>query len=206
MPNKVQAYVQKANEMSAGITRDPEAWMQFLHHSARFYKYTFNDQLLIYAQRPEATACASYDVWNNIMHRYVRRGAKGIALLNPTDNGILETRIVLSFLAQLCPALPLHLLNEKRIDLRYLLIKNTLPRQAPTFLPYARFRPTRRRASRACRNRNPRRCGTGIPRRSVFHKTARRRDRGFPSALRSNLMFSDRIRRASAEIDTAAQS
>ena len=88
MPNKVQAYVQKANEMSAGITRDPEAWMQFLHHSARFYKYTFNDQLLIYAQRPEATACASYDVWNNVMHRYVRRGAKGIALLNPTDNGM----------------------------------------------------------------------------------------------------------------------
>jgi len=43
MPNKVQAYVQKANEMSAGITRDPEAWMQFLYHSARFYKYTFND-------------------------------------------------------------------------------------------------------------------------------------------------------------------
>ncbi len=87
MPTKVQAYAQMANEMSVSITQDAEAWMQFLRHSARFYKYTFNDQLLIYAQRPEATACASYEVWNNTMHRYVRRGAKGIALITPSDNG-----------------------------------------------------------------------------------------------------------------------
>ena len=87
MPTKVQAYAQMASEMSVSITQDVEAWMQFLRHSARFYKYTFNDQLLIYAQRPEATACASYEVWNNTMHRYVRRGAKGIALITPSDNG-----------------------------------------------------------------------------------------------------------------------
>ena len=88
MPTKVQAYAQMANEMSADITQDAEAWMQFLRHSARFYKYSFNDQLLIYAQRPEATACASYEIWNNTMHRYVRRGAKGIGLLTPTSNGM----------------------------------------------------------------------------------------------------------------------
>ncbi|MBR3429407.1 MAG: DEAD/DEAH box helicase, partial [Clostridia bacterium] len=87
MPTKVQAYAQMANEMSVSITQDADAWMQFLRHSARFYKYTFNDQLLIYAQRPEATACASYEVWNNTMHRYVRRGAKGIALITPSNNG-----------------------------------------------------------------------------------------------------------------------
>ena len=87
MPTKVQAYVEMANETAVSITQDAEAWMQFLRHSARFYKYSFNDQLLIYAQRPEATACASYEIWNNTMHRYVRRGAKGIALITPTDNG-----------------------------------------------------------------------------------------------------------------------
>ena len=69
MPTKVQAYVEKANETSLSIIQDAEAWAQFLRHSARFYKYSFNDQLLIYAQRPEATACASYEVWNNTMHR-----------------------------------------------------------------------------------------------------------------------------------------
>ena len=88
MPTKVQAYVEKANETSLSIIQDAEAWAQFLRHSARFYKYSFNDQLLIYAQWPEATACASYEVWNNTMHRYVRRGAKGIALLSPTSNGM----------------------------------------------------------------------------------------------------------------------
>ena len=88
MPGKVQAYVEMANETAASITQDAEAWMQFLRHSARFYKYSFNDQLLIYAQRPEATACASYEIWNNTMHRYIRRGSRGIALLAPTDNGM----------------------------------------------------------------------------------------------------------------------
>ena len=88
MPGKVQAYVEMANETAASITQDAEAWMQFLRHSARFYKYSFNDQLLIYAQRPEATACASYEIWNNTMHRYIRRGSRGIALLSPTDNGM----------------------------------------------------------------------------------------------------------------------
>ena len=89
MPGKVQAYVEMANETAASITQDAEAWMQFLRHSARFYKYSFNDQLLIYAQRPEATACASYEIWNNTMHRYIiRHGSRGIALLSPTDNGM----------------------------------------------------------------------------------------------------------------------
>ena len=88
MPIKVQAYVEMANETALSITRDPESWMQFLRHSARFYKYSFNDQMMIYAQRPEATACASYEIWNNTMHRYIRRGAKGIALLNPNSNGM----------------------------------------------------------------------------------------------------------------------
>ena len=87
MPAKVQTYVEMANQTALSITQGPEAWLQCLRHSARFYKYSFNDQLLIYAQRPEAIACASYEIWNNTMHRYVRRGAKGIALLDPSDNG-----------------------------------------------------------------------------------------------------------------------
>ena len=88
MPTKVQAYAAMANETAVSITQDVESWMQFLRHSARFYKYNFNDQLLIYAQRPEATACASYEIWNNTMHRYIRRGSKGIALLTPSGNGM----------------------------------------------------------------------------------------------------------------------
>ena len=87
MPSKVQVYAEMANETAVSITQDAEAWMQFLRHSARFYKYSFNDQMMIFAQRPEATACASYEIWNNTMHRYVRRGAKGIALITPSDNG-----------------------------------------------------------------------------------------------------------------------
>ena len=88
MPTKAEVYTELANDAARGIVRNHESWAAFLSAAARFYKYPYYDQLLIYAQRPEATACAEYDIWNKAMRRYVRRGAKGIALLRPDHNGI----------------------------------------------------------------------------------------------------------------------
>ena len=88
MPDKAQAYAQMADETARKITGDYLDWTSFLTTSSRLYKYPFHDQLLIYAQRPDATACATYDLWNDIMRRYVRRGSKGIALLTPGAGGM----------------------------------------------------------------------------------------------------------------------
>ena len=84
MQTKVQAYVQLADETSLKITGNYLDWLSFLTTASRLYKYPYHDQLMIYAQRPDASACAAYELWNGTMHRYIRRGAKGIALLNPT--------------------------------------------------------------------------------------------------------------------------
>jgi N12 class adenine-specific DNA methylase len=64
------------------VTGKPDAWAGFLETAARLYKYPFEEQILIYAQRPDATACASINLWNDTMHRWVNRGAKGIALID----------------------------------------------------------------------------------------------------------------------------
>ena len=88
MQTKVQAYVQLTDETSLKITGNYLDWLSFLTTASRLYKYPYHDQLMIYAQRPDASACAAYELWNGTMHRYIRRGAKGIALLNPTANGM----------------------------------------------------------------------------------------------------------------------
>jgi N12 class adenine-specific DNA methylase len=77
-----------AKKTARKITAGPQDWAAFLKVAAKFYKYTFQDQLLIYAQRPDATACAAYDIWNNRMNRWVKRGAKGIALIAETSRGL----------------------------------------------------------------------------------------------------------------------
>ena len=82
MPAKGDTYLDLARETALGLADSVGAWTAFLDTSSRLYKYPFHDQLMIHAQRPEATACASYEVWNDTMRRYVRRGAKGIALLD----------------------------------------------------------------------------------------------------------------------------
>ena len=82
MAGKYNIYAQLAEETAQRITSSREAWQGFLAASARLYKYPYEDQLMIYAQRPDATACAEYDLWNERMHRYVKRGSKGIALLD----------------------------------------------------------------------------------------------------------------------------
>ena len=82
MPNKLQAYAEQAERTARQITGSHLAWTAFLTTAARLYKYPYNEQLMIYMQRPEATACAEYDFWNEKMGRYVRRGSKGIALID----------------------------------------------------------------------------------------------------------------------------
>ena len=82
MPSKTEEYLALARKTADSFSRQWEHWAEFLITAARLYKYSYPDQLMIYAQRPDATACAEYDVWNNKMNRYVRRGSKGIALLD----------------------------------------------------------------------------------------------------------------------------
>ena len=82
MPAKVDTYLDLARETALGLAGSVGAWTAFLDTASRLYKYPFADQLMIHAQRPGATACASYEVWNDTMRRYVRRGAKGIALVD----------------------------------------------------------------------------------------------------------------------------
>lgn len=76
-----------AKETAANIVKSSAEWMKYLTTAARLYKYPFCDQLLIYAQRPDATACASMDIWNEKMHCWVNRGASGIALIDESAKG-----------------------------------------------------------------------------------------------------------------------
>ena len=85
MPSKTEFYRQMADHVATQLTGSWQEWAGFLNTAARLYKYPFHEQLLIYAQRPDATACAEYDLWNEKMGRYVRRGSKGIALVD--DSG-----------------------------------------------------------------------------------------------------------------------
>ena len=85
MPRKTEEYLALAQRTANGLTRYWESWTDYLTTASRLYKYPFADQLMIYAQRPDATACADFDIWNNRMNRYVRRGAKGIALLDESS-------------------------------------------------------------------------------------------------------------------------
>lgn len=82
MASVLQQYSQLADFTATQITGSYQSWTDFLTTAARLYKYPYHEQLMIYAQRPDATACADYELWNKRMGRYVRRGAKGIALID----------------------------------------------------------------------------------------------------------------------------
>ena len=85
MPSKTEEYLALAQRTANGLTRYWESWTDYLTTASRLYKYPFSDQLIIFAQRPNATACAEFDIWRNRMNRYVRRGSKGIALLDESS-------------------------------------------------------------------------------------------------------------------------
>ena len=82
MASALKQYHQLADRMATQITGSYQSWTDFLTTAARLYKYPYHEQLMIYAQRPDATACAEYDLWNKRMGRYIRQGAKGIALID----------------------------------------------------------------------------------------------------------------------------
>ena len=81
MANKLQYVSQLADQTAKAVTRDVGGWKHYLTTASRLYKYSFDEQLLIYAQRPDATACASMELWNGTMRRWVKAGSKGIALI-----------------------------------------------------------------------------------------------------------------------------
>ncbi len=86
MPTKAQAFAQFAEHTAERLTSSLANWTGFLATVGRLYKYPYHEQLMIYAQRPDATACADYELWNSKMNRYVRRGSTGIALLDSTGD------------------------------------------------------------------------------------------------------------------------
>ena len=85
MPSKLQIIKAMAAQEALSITSTTEQFMAFLHTAANNYKYSFQEQLLIHAQKPDATACAEIEVWNKL-GRWVNKGTKGIAL--PVDRDI----------------------------------------------------------------------------------------------------------------------
>ena len=86
MASKLQEYRRMSEEAQRQLTGSLERWQSFLATASRLYKYPYHEQVMIHAQRPDATACAEFDVWNNTMRRYVRRGSKGIALIDPSGD------------------------------------------------------------------------------------------------------------------------
>ena len=86
MPSKLQMYEQMADRTAKQVTGSFGEWTAFLETMGRLYKYPFHEQLMIFAQKPNATACADYDLWNKRMGRYVRRGSKGIALIDTSSD------------------------------------------------------------------------------------------------------------------------
>lgn len=91
MANKMQLITELSNNIINEITNTPENWLSFLDTASNNYKYSFNEQILIYAQRPDATVCTDIDTWNKRLHRWIKKGSKGIALIT-NDNGIQGLR------------------------------------------------------------------------------------------------------------------
>ena len=94
MANKLYAMEQLTEEVAKDVAASPQEWLRFLNTASRLYKYTFPEQLLIYAQRPEATAVASMEIWNQKMYRWIKKGSKGIALIDNTSGPKTKLRYV----------------------------------------------------------------------------------------------------------------
>lgn len=87
MASKLRFVSELAGQTAHEITRNVDGWKHYLTTASRLYKYRFDEQLLIFAQRPNATACAEMETWNDKMRRWVKPGSKGIALIRQNDSG-----------------------------------------------------------------------------------------------------------------------
>ena len=87
MANKLQFISGLADQTAHAVAQSTDGWKRYLNTAARIYRYPFNDQLLIYAQRPDAAACAEMELWNEKMRRWVKPGSKGIALIRKSVSG-----------------------------------------------------------------------------------------------------------------------
>ena len=94
MANKLYAMEQLTEEVAKDVSANPQEWIRFLNTASRLYRYTFPEQLLIYAQRPGATAVASMEIWNQKMYRWIKKGSKGIALIDNTSGPKTKLRYV----------------------------------------------------------------------------------------------------------------
>ena len=86
MASKLQFVSELADQTAHNVTQNVDGWKRYLTTASRLYKYPFNEQLLIHAQRPDATACASMELWNETMRRWVKPRSKGIALIRKNDH------------------------------------------------------------------------------------------------------------------------
>lgn len=132
MPANAWTVAQLADDTEREITGSHERWTAFLTTAARLYKYPYREQLMIFAQRPEATACAEYDLWNKTMRRYVRRGSKGIALVD-TSGEIPRIRYVFD-------VADTGARHDSRSPLEYARLNNLFPNhQCGTFLSFGQL-------------------------------------------------------------------
>jgi len=99
LASKYQFYSALADRQTRQVTQSMGEWTGFLNTAGRLYKYPFEEQLMIHAQRPDAIACAPLEFWNKPMNRFVKAGSKGIALL---DNSSLSPRLGRGELQRLC--------------------------------------------------------------------------------------------------------
>lgn len=94
MNTKLKNYIQMAGRTAEQVTKNLGNWTGFLNTASHLYRYPFPDQLMIHAQRPKAIACAEFDVWSRRMNRHIRRGSRGIGLVNVSGSGYPKIRYV----------------------------------------------------------------------------------------------------------------
>ena len=97
MASRLRRISELASQTAHNVTRDARSWERYLDTASRLFKYSFDDQLLIYAQRPDATACATMELWNNTMHRWVRARSESIAVIRKGDDGSPRLELVFDY-------------------------------------------------------------------------------------------------------------
>ena len=131
MPSKYQEYRQMADTAERQLTSSYKSWTQFLRTAARLYKYPYNEQVMIHAQRPDATACAEYDFWNKKMGRFIRRGSTGIALIDTSGQKPQLRFDILEEVQRRLPGFPIVLHGASSVNQDHIKMINQYGGQMP---------------------------------------------------------------------------